>query len=401
MAELAVGVIGLAGLFSSAVDAMKLVHLIGNKDLELQVLHTQLENQKARVHSWGAGTTNLRDLEAMSGVDGAVIQQAVARTIVTVTELFRNVKTLENRHISDSVNVLPQERANLSRDEIDGLVTEVSAEDSCTGDSSDGPRQESGDDDMYYDYTDPREKQSTWVSSSLKARFRVGAPNRLRATYNTLRWITADLHRLRSFVSHLQVLNDDLDSLAQRFSQTSSITFPHYLGNNGFRLVDSRKTLFDWNQNWATTDLAQLIVFLREAESNGDDKASVQLPVKEVCRHLENRGNLIMYEAAGVNHLYEKSQLDEVEIRMKLFFSAKGCEVPGSSVSSRKNASKRAGTFLMSTSSEDSSHRRAKTFFKSTSSVTANERHYEHSRPAVIHREESDPRRDERPADYR
>ena len=211
MAELAIGVIGLAGLFSSALDAVQMADLVADKDIEINILRTQLENQKVRFMTWGSCGHNIGQIEALPGEEGAMIRQATMRTVATVIELFNKIKSLGQRHDFATIDAL-QPCGQFATEQCDRVWTSGGGLQRRSNSSSKPWVQESGS--PYEMRTPSQVIPSAAIFPSRQNSVRK-AQRYLRGKYTTIRWVASDVHRLSKLVAHLKDLNDDLCFLTQ------------------------------------------------------------------------------------------------------------------------------------------------------------------------------------------
>ena len=212
MAEVALGAVGLLGLFSSAVDTMRMVEAVVDKDDRLEILHTQLENQKARFLAWGDNGGNIKALEDMQGASGEKVCRAVEVTIKTIINVFVQIENLERRH---------------------GLVPKSDPKSPIWGSDivPKALRSDSGSVWGQAHATTPsiREMSTLWLPAQAKPELRLRRSGRIQARkpYTAFRWAIRDANRFGRLIRDLRDLNDDLVKLSQSIILTEK---PHLLG---------------------------------------------------------------------------------------------------------------------------------------------------------------------------
>ncbi|KAL9084134.1 MAG: hypothetical protein Q9159_005386 [Coniocarpon cinnabarinum] len=183
MADVAIGGLGLLGLFSSAVDAVQLIHAVVDKDPTLKALHTQLENQRARFLAWGANKDNIDMIESYGGY----LRLAAWKTVGTIKDNFDRLKKLERRY-DFAPEVQSPEATEL------GIII---------------PGQ--GQEDKAGTQGQPHAKHKPVVQWSP----RIHAKNFLREPRLAILWVTGDADRLSHSVTLLRGLIDDLYHLSR------------------------------------------------------------------------------------------------------------------------------------------------------------------------------------------
>lgn len=97
-AGLALGVIGLAGLFSNCLDCFHLIQTGLSLDKDYKLLETKLRNQELRLCAWGAAC-RLDDQEQYdSALDEPVLLQRIKETLECIQQLFNDGKRLRKRY---------------------------------------------------------------------------------------------------------------------------------------------------------------------------------------------------------------------------------------------------------------------------------------------------------------
>lgn len=103
-AGIAIGVVSLAGLFSSCVQVFDLLEMKRTKSLDIAILHQRLQNQKMRFVVWGKslnlhnGETRYQANSADLGVLDRQVIELTRQTMLLLKAIFEDAETLETRY---------------------------------------------------------------------------------------------------------------------------------------------------------------------------------------------------------------------------------------------------------------------------------------------------------------
>lgn len=169
-AGLGIGVVGLAGLFTSCVEVFKLFELGCAKSRDYEILHTKLENQRFRFETWGQANGLDTDAPHDARLDEPERKLRLTKTMELVHSLLCESTALTERY---------------------GLVRESVEDDVVNGSA-----------------------RSVFRQSFRKFHFQ-----RLRSNTNTscqgsaTRWAIVDRSKFSELSTHLRELIDDLQSM--------------------------------------------------------------------------------------------------------------------------------------------------------------------------------------------
>lgn len=122
---LAIGVVGLAGLFSTCIDCFSLVQHGRYLGRDRLILETKYTNQRLRLLTWGraCGFMDGGDSDDPAWSDN--VHSAVSDTLVHIAALFQNHKTLSKRY--GLSNAEPSARKSVASSVLSALVPRLRA----------------------------------------------------------------------------------------------------------------------------------------------------------------------------------------------------------------------------------------------------------------------------------
>ena len=97
-AGLALGILGLAGSFSSCIQALEMVQVASQQGEDLCKLDTKFENQKVRFLAWGRAVEEMSAMEALNHVFEEMYRIAVERTLQQIVQLFTVTENLTKKY---------------------------------------------------------------------------------------------------------------------------------------------------------------------------------------------------------------------------------------------------------------------------------------------------------------
>ena len=191
-AGIAVGVVGLAGLFSACIDCFELVQRGRYLGKEYLLLETKFENQRLRLITWGracglAGHQSVRTYGAIipSGQDTVLgdeeVRECIQRTLTHIFKLLNDGKNLMQRY------GLKEDQAELQTRSITSSTFQA--------------------------LTPLRSIAGTSIARRLQNLADRARSTQSQATLrHTARWAIDDKHKFMELVQHLKDLVDDLES---------------------------------------------------------------------------------------------------------------------------------------------------------------------------------------------
>lgn len=97
-AGLAVGVAGLAGLFSCCIDTFQLIQKGRSFGRDYKILETKFSNQQLRLRAWGRACGLIDGTKFDDRLDGPELKEAVTATLECIKLLLGDAKKLKERY---------------------------------------------------------------------------------------------------------------------------------------------------------------------------------------------------------------------------------------------------------------------------------------------------------------
>jgi HET-S-like prion-inhibition and propagation protein len=194
-AGLALGVAGLAGLFTSCVDCYQLVRRGAALDKDYRILETKFGNQELRLSAWGRACGLLGDADYDVRLDERVLQSRIVATLQCVKDLFEDEKELRKRFGLKLCKDSPSSSSISGRSPLALPAT--------SADGSSSTRSPS-----------PRKRQSLFFWRKQQRPL-----SRLR---HQIAWAIADHDKFSVLVQHLKDFNDDLEAMTRPFVEVSA-----------------------------------------------------------------------------------------------------------------------------------------------------------------------------------
>jgi hypothetical protein len=193
-AGLALGVAGLAGLFTSCIDCYQLVRRGAALDKDYRILETKFNNQELRLSAWGRACGLLGETEYDVRLDEPFLRTPIVATLRCVKDLFDDEKELRKRFglkpCKDPSPILGRSPPALP-------ASGSSGSGGTDGTQSPPPRK--------------RESFFFWKKQQRSA-------SRLR---NQFAWAVSDREKFSELVQHLKDFNDDLEAMTRSMVEVS------------------------------------------------------------------------------------------------------------------------------------------------------------------------------------
>ncbi|KAK4668989.1 Rho-related BTB domain-containing protein 1 [Podospora pseudoanserina] len=176
-AGLAIGVIGLAGLFTTCAGCYQLVRRGARLERDFKLLETKFDNQELRLLSWGkaCGLSGMGMEQYDKRLDDPVLRSRVTATLECIKDLFQDESLLRNRY-----GLVPPKQRGSNRAPALQLL----------GSSSLGTRRP-----FFF-----------WKKQQRASRL-----------WNTASWAISDREHFAQLIQHLKDLNDDLEAMTRCF----------------------------------------------------------------------------------------------------------------------------------------------------------------------------------------
>jgi hypothetical protein len=181
VAGLALGIAGIAGLFSTCLDCFQLIQRGRAFEKDYRILETKLDNQELRFSAWGRACGLIDIIEGGSNPLESMpeIKTRIQKTLECIRELFQDEKELKKRY-----GLRPLEEAPSGSSA--GLLTDAQS-------GSDSVASRRGIGTFFL-----RKKQQRAVGF-----------------FGSARWAICDRDKLSELINHLKDFNDDLEAMTR------------------------------------------------------------------------------------------------------------------------------------------------------------------------------------------
>jgi Ras family protein A len=184
-AGLALGAVGLTGLFTACVDCYQLVSRGAALDKDYKIIETKFNNQELRLSTWGRACGLLDAAEYDTRLNEPILQARITATLECIKELFNNEKELKKRF-----GLKPWKGSSVLRPVVGRNALTMRSGSSSSVEPTPSRRRES-----FFFW----KKQQRSIS-----RFRDCAA-----------WAISDREKFSELVQHLKDFNDDLEAMTR------------------------------------------------------------------------------------------------------------------------------------------------------------------------------------------